>query len=743
MISMAPRRTIPETLKTLGRTSVSACLCGILAGQPLFAQSALPRPAAKPDAPLTQQERILQALNRFTFGPRPGDVEAVQAMGLHAWFEYQLDPSTINDSALEARLAAYPAMNLPTPELVAEYPGPQQIRQMVNGNLSLPHDPTLKLFAQDQIALYKIQKQNKEAKAPAAPEAAMPQSSMQQSSMQQNSMQPADGQQNEPRINSKSVSAGFTALDDAAGKDTASPADRAARRALIVQMSTLPPDQRFLAILKLPPDQLFQFRQALRGQEQLQITEGMTPQQSEMLGALGGSQRMIGLEEQESRLERDIYSNRQLEAVMTDFWLNHFNVYLRKNQQEPYLIPAFERDAIRKNALGNFESLLDATATSPAMMEYLDNARSEGPDSPAAERAKSRAFLRPNAKAAQDAGLNENYGRELMELHTLGVNGGYTQADVTSVAKVLTGWTVVPLNKPGGGTFVFDDSRHEPGSKVVLGQKINENDYHEGLQVLHMLATSPATAHFISQQLAVRFVSDNPPPALVDRMAAAFLASHGDIKTVLRTLWNSPEFWSSSAYRAKVKTPEEFVISAVRASGAQVTQPAALVQAVARLGMPFYGMQTPNGYSWKEDDWVSTGALVSRMNFALVLSGDRIPGVRTDWNAEVGSPAHAGMLPAGYSPDTSSEVKLKEQRLELALIGQPVSDRTRAAVLGQANDASVTEQAATQFDLNGGGRKAAYKARPAVAGAPPAALDDPQAAVMAGLLLGSPEFQRR
>jgi hypothetical protein len=227
-------------------------------------------------------------------------------------------------------------------------------------------------------------------------------------------------------------------------------------------------------------------------------------------------------------------------------------------------------------------------------------------------------------------------------------------------------------------------------------------------------------------------------------MTSAFLASHGDIKTVLRTMWNSPEFWSTSVYRAKVKTPEEFVISAVRASGAELIQPAALVQAIAKLGMPLYGMQTPNGSSWKQDDWVGTGALVNRMNFALVLSSDRIPGVRTNWSAEVRD-GRAGMVPAGYSTDDSAAVKMKEQRLEMALVGQPVSDRTRAAVLGQANDASVTEQAATQFDLNAGGKgKAAYKPRGIGAdlgqtGAP----DDPQAAVMAGLLLGSPEFQRR
>ncbi len=322
-----------------------------------------------------------------------------------------------------------------------------------------------------------------------------------------------------------------------------------------------------------------------------QFGQGLSPQQREIFAAMQNSTRMVGIEEMQTRLIRDIYSERQLEAVMTDFWLNHFNVYVRKNQNEPYLIPSYERDVIRPHALGKFEDLLVATAKSPAMLMYLDNWQSIGPDSQAAKNAGrfagmqrpglargpfgGRPPLAQNPQANQqaraalkDRGLNENYGRELMELHTLGVNGGYTQKDVTEVAKVFTGWTI---DQPfRGGTFQFDERRHEPGSKTVLGQTIKENGMNEGLEVLHMLATSPATANFISTKLAVRFVSDDPPPALVDRMAQSFLASDGDIKTVLRTMFESPEFWAPAAQRAKVKTPLEFVVSAVRASGATV-----------------------------------------------------------------------------------------------------------------------------------------------------------------------------
>jgi hypothetical protein len=317
------------------------------------------------------------------------------------------------------------------------------------------------------------------------------------------------------------------------------------------------------------------------------------------------------------------------------------------------------------------------------------------------------------------------------------------------VAKVFTGWTIEQPAK--GGQFQFDDRRHEPGSKTVLGQTIKENGMNEGLQVLHMLATSPATAKFISAKLAIRFVSDDPPPALVDRMAQSFLASNGDIKTVLRTMFQSPEFWAPAAERSKVKTPLEFVVSAVRASGASVNNGLGLVVTLDRLGMPLYGMQTPNGYSWMSEPWVSTGSLVTRMNFALVLSGDKLPGIRTDWTKLLGQrevqgkPASMATTGAG-SGDIDPEVAAKERKLELILLGTPLSERTRAAVLAHSNDTTVAVQAAKDFQGGGGkgGVGAAAAADSALslngAGRVP---DDRQAAVMAGLLLGSPEFQRR
>jgi uncharacterized protein (DUF1800 family) len=729
---MVARRSTEDRLKNVGRLAVAVALCGLLVEQPLLAEPAISASGYAPTQSQPQiggQERVLHALNRLTFGPRPGDVATVEKMGLNAWFEQQLNPATIDDSALDARLAQYPAMNLSIAQLEERYPGPQIIRQMIAGKIGLPSDPTERLMAEDQIAFYKMKKAEQAAKVPEAVAAPAMQTGQATAADEEKAAAQVDLAQDE-MANSAS--------------DQGSPSERMARHQAALRILELPPEQRYQAILGMKPQELVQFRQSLKGAEVVRIADGMTPQQTETLLALPGSLRMVALEAMESRLERDIYSNRQLEAVMTDFWLNHFNVYVRKNQQEAYLIPTYERETIRPRALGNFEDLLRATAMSPAMLEYLDNARSVGPNSLAVDRAKRREqnFRGEQQKKAADAGLNENYGRELMELHTLGVNGGYTQADVTNVAKVFTGWTIVPPNQGGNAfTFTFNENRHEPGAKTVLGQNIHEDGYNEGMKVIHMLATSPATAHFVCQKLAVRFVSDDPQPALVDRMAATFLGTHGDIKGVLRTMWTSPEFWSPQVYRAKVKTPEEFVVSAVRASGAEVTQPAALVQAIATLGMPLYGMQTPNGYSWKQDDWVNTGALVSRMNFAFVLSGDRIPGVQTEWTSLLheGKP---GMMPANYTVE--GEDASKERRLEIDLVGQSVSEKTRAAVLGQANDTSVTEQAETQFDLRGGAGKGAggYRQK-GIAVAGNAAADDQQAAVMAGLLLGSPEFQRR
>ncbi len=475
-----------------------------------------------------------------------------------------------------------------------------------------------------------------------------------------------------------------------------------------------------------PPD-FENFIKSLRPVQRQALVAGMTPDLKEAVGALENPEQTTAQELFAERLTRDIYANAQLEEVMTDFWLNHFNIYLRKNEQMPYYLVSYERDVIRPRALGKFEDLLEAVAHSPAMMLYLDNAESIGPDSPAAERAKMVAARRPDAKKKADAGLNENYARELMELHTLGVNGGYTQADVVQVARVLTGWTV---DRPQfGGDFIYAPLRHEPGTKTVMGTKFKEDGEMEGQELLHMLAMRPATAQFISRKLAIRFVSDDPPQALVDRMAKAYLASGGDIPTVLKTLFRSPELWATSDYRAKVKTPLEFVVSAVRASNADVENFQPLVNQLRLMGMPLYGCMPPTGYKWDEADWVSTGALVDRMNFALSLAANRLPGITVEWAPEVDMSTLNSDAPSQQVVPTPES---EEVRLEPMLVPGGVSDATRAAAL---------EQFKVQSAQNATAAMPVAARRPNRA--PAADQYEREDQLLAGLLMGSPEFQRR
>ncbi|MEO6803158.1 MAG: DUF1800 domain-containing protein [Granulicella sp.] len=684
-----------------GKTLTAAFLCTLIAGQPLLAATAAPQ---KKSAAITPEgnDRVLHALNRFTFGPRPGQVAEVQKLGLKRWFEQQLNPAAVDDSVLDARLAAFPAMQLSQEALMQRYPSGQLLRQIERQDMALPTDPLEHTIYADQLAFYKLAQARKAAKteAPATPMNADTAMKQENADLTNDLADPAIA--TSLAVHEEKLYSGLEA----------------------VKIINLPPDQRISRILAMPPQDFIAFRQSLSRREFAEATQGLTPEQKEILTALTGSARVVSGELLQSRLLRDIYSDRQLQAVMTDFWLNHFNIYLRKNQNEPYLLPSFERDVIRPNALGNFETLLTAVAQSPAMLVYLDNWQSIGPGSQAAQRAIQRKQRNPDAKGP--SGLNENYARELMELHTLGVNGGYTQADITQVAKVFSGWTI---ERPYlGAAFQFEPNRHEPGPKTVLGHTIQPGGQQEGLELLHRLATSPATAHFISQKLAVRFVSDNPPPALVDRMARSFLASNGDIKTVLRTLFDSPELWSPAVVRAKIKTPIEFVASAARAADAQVTTAQPLVQSLAKLGMPIYGMQTPNGYSWNSDQWVSTGALVSRMNFALVLTADRMPGIRT------------GLTPL-LNGTAASDPAAQEKHLELLLLGQPASDHTRATVLQQFQNNAAQQQAENDFAI-----------KPDEDAAPPkggrlrkatAFSSDADTGMMAGLLIGSPDFQRR
>ncbi len=643
----------------------------------LLAEGALSshKHAAHP-APLTAQERARHALNRLTFGPRPGDVERVSALGVRKWIELQLNPERIDDSALEAQLQNYPAMETPLRSLIEEFPSGAQIRNAADGRIPLPQDRVERAIYQNQIWDYEQRKQKQ------AQEAARQQTSPAPSGAQESAaVNPQMGGANPARSSSGNRQKVQVKDDGAADamtlEDVArSPSIQVHEQKLYADLAStsiinLPADQRWNRLVSMKAEEFRGFMKSLTGEERLQLTEGMSPQQKEMVYALINPTLVVAGELLQTRLLTDIYSQRQLQAVMTDFWLNHFNVYAKKGPFAPWYLIDYERNAIEPNAMGKFEDLLVATAKSPAMLFYLDNQTSIGPNSLAATRAR----MNPRSKN-QDLGLNENYARELMELHTLGVDGGYTQKDVTEVAKVFTGWTIgEPRQNPG---FAFNERRHEPGPKYVLGRTIQENGEQEGLEVLHMLATSPATAHHLSQQLAVRFVSDNPPPALVNRMAKTYLKTGGDIRRVLRTMFNSPEFWSRQAYRAKVKTPEEFVISAVRATGGEVIRPVLLLNAINQLGMPFYGCATPNGYSWTEAAWVNTGDLLDRMNLSLALANHRM-GTQIDLGAL--------MKIHGQGAETIAQ---KEQALETALLNQPLAPPIRDAVLRQAGDATET-----------------------------------------------------
>jgi len=487
--------------------------------------------------------------------------------------------------------------------------------------------------------------------------------------------------------------------------------DRRVANLKVKELLDLPPNERLKEILQMSPENQRVLTSAMKGPKADALLEGMSPQQKETLMSLRNPERVVIGELMQAKLLRAIYSERQLDEVMADFWFNHFNVFINKGNDR-ILVTSYERDAIRSHSLGKFEDLLVATAQSPAMMFYLDNWLSVGPDSDVglgiAPRSHKkgrdrRAQNRPSkGKAKLASGLNENYGRELMELHTLSVNGGYSQKDVTEVAKVFTGWTIEQPKKGGG--FRFEPRMHEPGDKTVLGHKIKENGDKEGLEVLHMLARHPKTARFISQKLAMRFVSDAPPAALVDRMTQTFLKKHGDIREVLRTMFSSSEFWAPEAYRAKVKTPLEFVVSAVRASGAQVDDARALVATLNTMGMPPYGMQPPTGYSMKADAWVNSSALLGRMNFALGLAAGKVRGVSVD-SAQLASGAADGQQALAA--------------LENSLLAGDVSRQTHETISKQLDDPQISQ------------RRLDDSSRP------------PNVAAITGLILGSPEFQRR
>ncbi|RKD20129.1 hypothetical protein BCY91_00440 [Pelobium manganitolerans] len=464
------------------------------------------------------------------------------------------------------------------------------------------------------------------------------------------------------------------------------------------------------------------------------------------------------------KILRATYSQNQLQEVLTDFWFNHFNVSLTKNDCAMY-IPAYERDVIRPNVFGKFSNLLLATAKSPAMLFFLDNFTSVGNNQEKAQATKQN--NKPNAlgKVAQPKkakGLNENYAREVMELHTLGVDGGYTQEDVTQAARVLTGWTIYPaITFDGGGNamkkleqlspstlekrgfvregdFWFTPNRHDNGIKIVLGHKFNGGGYQEGVALLEMLAHHPSTAKFICHKLAVRFVSDNPPQKLVDNMVKTFNSKDGSITAILQTMVADPQFWTKEALGEKTKSPFELAISAARALDADVLQPYQLYTWINKMGQKIYAYQAPTGFPDRAQYWINTGALLNRMNFGLAIASGKIKGVKVDLaalnNNHEPESSEAALATYGNIILPERDLSKTIERLTPLLTAPDLAEKVSKAA--SKNTAETGDDSLDMDTMVPKIKAKANKPKPAFA-------SNAMLAQVVGVIIGAPEFQKR
>ncbi len=681
----------------------------------LLLSTFIPAVTAQQRAPLTKalndEQRILHVLNRLGYGVRPGDVARVKAIGLDNYINQQLNPQKINDAVADAKTKDLLTLNMTTAQLYEKFPQPGQLLRQMERRGELPAE--LAAARENRV------------KAGAEP---MP-------------TQPQAGKTMEMQAN-----AGEVKKDPDASNENPNPRDNQ------------------------------KYRQALR--EYYQEHGLQLPQR-------------ISAELQASRILRAVYSERQLQEVMVDFWTNHFNVFAGKGADR-WLLTAYDRDTIRPNTMGKFSDLLVATAQSPAMLFYLDNFQSVSPNAPAVgagqrmrnqqrgglfggligrNRDREAGAPQPPANAQrQRRGINENYARELMELHTLGVDGGYTQKDVQEVARCFTGWTIFAprgggaaaqamLNGPraemlreNAGKFFFNPRTHDDGEKIVLGHKIPAGGgINDGLTVLDMLAHSPATAKFVANKLVRHFVSDNPPPGLVDRVAATFTKTDGDTREMLRTIFFSPEFNSAVAYRAKIKRPFELTISAIRTLGGETTGGPQLHQWIARMGEPLYGFQTPNGYSDLAESWVNTGGLLERFNFGLMLASNRIPGTRVDLKQFVSNgdgqslnkdqimDRFLDLIVAGDITAKTRAALMKQLDEQTTLLVPAMSAKTTPSNSSMASESTESKESVGSMDREPLFRQRGQRQQLARADAN---ITDPMTKIV-GLILGSPEFQRQ
>jgi uncharacterized protein (DUF1800 family) len=615
--------------------------------------------ADKFETKLSSDLAIRQAINRLTFGARPGDFEHVRAIGLQKWIEAQLHPETIPENpVINEKLKPLESVRMSSAEILKKYfpqfpPGfvrpalftellpPEQMRKVLNGTaeerraaiMGLDEEKRMKVLATvpENVVegLPDIKKEREEAR-------------MKQQESQQMEMRKLRPPLNELLTDPKQRAIALS------GK----PEERAAL------FASLPQDKLEKLAGVLPPAAL-----ADRPDLRRAATISRTP-------------RQVVLEDlREARLYRAIYSNSQLEEVLTDFWFNHFNVDQAKGQALA-MLPSYERDAIRPHVLGKFRDLLLATARHPAMLTYLDNWESMGPDVfDVGPFAPPRFSNGPPAFFRQAHGLNENYGRELMELHTLGVEGGYTQKDVIEVARCFTGWTVrSPNEKP---EFVFASFMHDNGRKTVLGHTIPAGGgERDGLAVIDILARHPSTARFISTKLARRFVSDDPPPALIERMVRTFAKTDGDLRAVLETMFTSKEFSSEGAWQSGVKSPLHMVVSAVRALDANVTDTYTLADRIGQMGEPLYAKEPPSGYKDTAETWLSTANVMARIDFANALANNHIPGVKIDTAKLAGKDDKAiarNLLNRDPSPETIDAIEAQPGRTSTTLATLAIS----------------------------------------------------------------------
>ena len=592
--------------------------------------------AGRFDQKLLLDKQIVHVLNRLTFGPRPGDLQQVRQMGVDKWIDQQLHPERITEnSALDAKLNRLQSMNLPMWQIMEKY-SPQQF---------------MVIRPPSSIAMNALSPQI--------------QARLRNGSVDERLNTLAALDSNTRRL----VLAGaapqmLEGLPDTIQKEAMN--ERQAEQADLQKerQKKMPPLNELLT-----PDQMRMARQGTRDEKLALIDSFESPKRQQILRALGPApfadipelrrevmlitqpQQLANAELIENKLYRAIYSNRQLEEVLVDFWINHFNIYNGKGQDRLYLT-TFERDAIRPYVLGHFKDMLLATARHPAMLFYLDNWQSQ------VLREDLPGQLPPPA-GVQRPGLNENYGRELLELHTLGVDGGYTQDDVIAVARAFSGWSIYDIARYA--EFQFNPASHDRKEKLILGHALPAGrGEQDGMDVIDILAHHPSTAKFISKKLAQRFVADDPPQALVDRMAVTFTKTDGDLRAVLQTMFSSVEFMSEGAWQAKMKSPLEMVVSSVRAVHADVIDPTALAQRIADLGQPLYGKIEPTGYPNTGEAWTSTASVLGRINFATALLGGSMPGVKVDvsrFNFKDPSAVAGDLLSTAPSPQTLASIE--------------------------------------------------------------------------------------